>query len=33
MVIKKNDKRFCDIINSLRGKEKVRVLMVCLGNE
>lgn len=32
MVIKKNDKRFCDIINSLRGKEKVRVLMVCLGN-
>lgn len=32
MVVKKNDKRFCDIINSLRGKEKVRVLMVCLGN-
>lgn len=32
MVIEKNDKRFNGIVASLRGKEKIKVLFVCLGN-
>lgn len=32
MVINKNDGRFNAIVKSLRGKDKIRVLFVCLGN-
>lgn len=32
MVINKNDGRFNAIVESLRGKDKIRVLFVCLGN-
>lgn len=32
MVINKNDGRFNAIVEALRGKDKIRVLFVCLGN-